>query len=186
MHMFDDTRAVDNADTRGSTRRSGRPAAVTGRVAAAAPLWRRFVACIIDGLLAMAPLAVVVLATHDGVLRSALVALALVAALLIGIGNGIVLVVRSGQSLGRRWFGIQVLDSHRMVPPDVWQVILRNIVGGVGFGIGWHPFGFLPGFMVIVSPWPIICYIPALIDRRWHRGLNDRWAHTVVIDLLKK
>ena len=158
----------------------------TRRVATAAPLWRRLVASIVDGLLALAPLAVVGLATNDGGLRSALVAIALLAALLIGIGNGIVLVARSGQSLGRRWLGIQVLDSHRMVPPDVWQVIWRNIVGGLGFGVGWHPFWFLPGFMVIVSPWAIICYIPAIIDRRWHRGLNDRWAHTVVIDLLKK
>jgi hypothetical protein len=36
---------------------------------------------------------------------------------------------------------------------------------------------------VVISPWPIICYAFAVTDKRWHRGLNDRWASTVVIDV---
>jgi hypothetical protein len=72
-----------------------------------------------------------------------------------------------------------------MQPPPVQQVILRCIFsGGFAAGVGWQPFAFLPGFMVIISPWPLICFIPAILDRRWHRGLNDRWAPTVVIDAL--
>lgn len=55
----------------------------------------------------------------------------------------------------------------------------------MGFGVGWQPFGFLPGLTLIVAPWPIIGYIPAIIDRRRRRGFLDRWAHTVVIELKK-
>jgi uncharacterized RDD family membrane protein YckC len=123
-------------------------------------------------------------ATAGGGPRTALVAIGVVAAFAIAIANDIALVARSGQSIGRRWLGICVLDSHTMLPPSVGQVIFRNFLAGAVFGIGWHPFAFLPGLMLIVGPWPIICYAPAVADRRWHRGLNDRWAHTVVIDVL--
>ena len=123
-------------------------------------------------------------ATAAGGPRTALVSLAVFAAIAIAIANDVALVARSGQSVGRRWLGICVLDSHTMKPPHVGQVIVRNIVGGASFGIGLQPFAFLPGLMLIIGPWPIICYAPAIADRRWHRGLNDRWAHTVVIDLL--
>jgi uncharacterized RDD family membrane protein YckC len=123
-------------------------------------------------------------ATAGGGPRRALVAIAFVAAIAIVIANDIALVARSGQSVGRRWLGICVLDSHTMLPPSVGQVIFRNVLGGAQFGLAWHPFSFWPGFMLIIGPWPIACYAPAIADRRWHRGLNDRWAHTVVIDVL--
>ena len=162
-----------------------RPGAATPptRAAAAAPLVRRFVAWLVDGALAGAPIVLALVATAGGGPRTALVSLAVVAAIAIGITNDIVLVARSGQSVGRRWLGICVLDSHAMQPPAVGQVIVRNIVGGASFGIAWHPFANL-ALIFVIGPWPIICYAPAVADRRWHRGLNDRWAHTVVIDLL--
>jgi RDD family len=154
------------------------------RVATAAPLWRRFVAWLVDGAIAAAPIVLAYAVTSSGGLRTVAMSVAFIAAITIAIVNGIVLVARSGQSIARRWLGISILDSHTMLPPHVGQVILRNFIGGSTFGIGWHPFAFLPSLMVIIGPWPIINYAPAIANRRWHRGLNDRWAHTVVIDLL--
>jgi RDD family len=151
------------------------------RVATAAPLWRRFVAWILDGLLALAPIGIALAISTSGP-RSVFMGLGFAASLLVAIGNDIVLVARDGQSIGRRLLAIKVLDSHSMSPPLVWQVIWRNIVGGAGFGFAWQPLAFLP-LLVVVGPWPIICYGFAVADRRWHRGLNDRWAHTVVIDV---
>jgi uncharacterized RDD family membrane protein YckC len=151
------------------------------RIATAAPLWRRFVAWVLDGLLPLVPI-LVAATTSRGHPRSVLTALAIATALLVAIANSIVLVARDGQSLGRRLLAIKVLDSHSMSPPSVPQVIFRNIIGGASFGLGWHPFAFLPLFLV-AGPWPFICYGFAVADRRWHRALNDRWAHTVVIDV---
>jgi hypothetical protein len=80
--------------------------------------------------------------------------------------------------------GIQIVDSYTMTPPSGWQVFGRNFLKHLlGVGMAWHPFGGIPGFVVIVGPWPIICFVPAVADRRWHRGLHDRWSHTVVIDV---
>ena len=151
------------------------------RVATAAPLWRRFVAWSLDGLLPLVPILIAAVPS-TGHPRSLLMALGIGTALLIAITNSIVLVARDGQSIGRRLLAIKVLDSHSMSPPGVTQVIFRNIIGGASFGFGWHPFAFFPGFL-IVGPWPFICYGFAVADRRWHRALNDRWAHTVVIDV---
>jgi hypothetical protein len=151
------------------------------RVATAAPLWRRFVAWILDGVLALVPIGIALVLSTGGP-RSVFIGLGLAASLLVAIANDIVLVVRDGQSVGRRLLAIRVLDSHSMSPPRLGQVILRNIIGGGAVGIGWQPVAFLPAFLVI-GPWPIICYGFAVADRRWHRGLNDRWAHTVVIDV---
>jgi uncharacterized RDD family membrane protein YckC len=151
------------------------------RVASPAPLWRRFVGSVVDGALAFAPLAVVLASTSDGGVRTALTWVAVLVSIAIVIVNDIVLVARRGQSLGRRLFAIQVVDGHTMRPPGLLAVLVRGFVGTLQFGYAWHPFG-LP-FMVLVGPWPVICYAPVLFDRQWRRGLHDRWSGTVVIDV---
>jgi len=148
-------------------------------VASAAALWCRLVAEVVDVCLDLCPLVLIV-----ALGRTVGSVLASIGVIAIVVVNEFVLVVRRGQSVGKRWLAIQIVDSHTMTPPGGWQVAWRNFLKNVQiFGIGWHPFGGVPGFMVIVSPWPIICYAPAIADRRWHRGLHDRWSHTVVIDV---
>jgi hypothetical protein len=154
----------------------------SGMVAAAAPLGRRFLAALIDFVLASAPITLaVILRLPLGAQPIAWIAVALASAS-IWIVNDLVSVARTGQSVGRRYLGIQVLDSHAMNPPTLGQVALRNLVAEAAIGIAWHPFTGIPMFFVL-GPWPLICYAPAVADRRWHRALHDRWSHTVVIEL---
>jgi hypothetical protein len=121
--------------------------------------------------LAFSPIGLVYVVTDPGGLRDMLALFALIATIVIAIANDIVLVARTGQSIGRKLCGISVLDSGTMLPPLTAQAFLRGVLGS---GAG--------GLVAVV--WLPICFIPAFIDRHWHRGLNDRWAHTVVIDLL--
>ena len=151
-------------------------------VATAASLARRFLAGLIDFALATAPITLaVILRLPLGAPPSAWIAVALASAS-IWIVNDLVVVARTGQSVGRRYLGIRVLDSHAMIPPTFGQVVFRNLVAEAAIGIAWHPFTSIPIFIVL-GPWPVICYTPAVKDRRWHRALHDRWAHTVVIDV---
>ena len=143
----------------------------TRRVATASPLWRRFAAWIADWALAFSPVGLVYVATDPGGLRDALELFALIATIVIAIANDIMLVARTGQSIGRKLCGIIVLDSRTMLPPLTEQAFLRCVLGTGAGGL-------------VAALWLPICFIPAFIDRQWHRGLNDRWAHTVVIDLL--
>jgi uncharacterized RDD family membrane protein YckC len=87
----------------------------------------------------------------------------------------------AGSSVGRRLFGMRVVDSTTMAPPRFGQIIWRYAVQSASFGFAWHPFG--SSLMLVVGPWPLICFAPALFDEHWHRGLHDRLAHTVVIDV---
>lgn len=150
------------------------------RAARPAPISRRFAAFVLDEVLVALPLIVAEVTRAS----NWTIALAFVASVVLSIANGVVLVVRSGQSVGRRVFALKVLDSNRMTPPGAWQVIWRNTLAGPGIGFAWHPISALPGFIVILSPWPLICYGTILFDRRWRRGLHDRWSRTVVVDAL--
>jgi hypothetical protein len=148
------------------------------RVAHPAPLTRRFAAWILDQALVLLPVVVAQVAGAPDVI----VVLLFIASIVIAIANSLVLVVRTGQSLGRRVFAVKVLDSNRMTPPGVWQVIWRDAVGGPGFGLPWRPISALPGLIVVLGPWPLICYGAVWFDQRWRRGVHDRWSHTVVVD----
>jgi uncharacterized RDD family membrane protein YckC len=103
----------------------------------------------------------------------------LIAVFAIYIVNEYVLVARTGQSLGKRLLAMRVVDSSTMRPPRVGQIMWRDIVMSGINGFGWHPFGGA----FVVSPWPIVVFAAALLDTQWHRGLHDRWAHTLVIDV---
>jgi uncharacterized RDD family membrane protein YckC len=150
------------------------------RAATAAPLTRRFVAWILDSAIVLIPAALALtIARHHG--PGLDVALLVVAAIVLAVINQLALVVRTGQSVGRRLFDIRVVDSTAMIPPRVGQVLWRNFIGGANVGILWHPIAALPN--VALGPWPLICYGFAVADGRWHRAVNDRWSHTVVIDV---
>jgi uncharacterized RDD family membrane protein YckC len=82
--------------------------------------------------------------------------------------------------LGKRLFAMRVVDSSTMRPPGRGQAFWRYGLRSAVVGIGWHPFG---GTIFTVGPWPFVCFAPALFDKQWHRGLHDRLAHTVVIDV---
>jgi uncharacterized RDD family membrane protein YckC len=150
----------------------------SSRVAHSAPVLRRFAAWVLDTVLVcLPPIVAVVAHASDWVLL-----VALFSAVLISIANDVVLVVRSGQSVGRRIFAVMVLDSKRMTPPGVWQVLWRNLLAGPGVGYAWHPISAWSGFIVVLGPWPFLCYGAIFFDRCWRRGLHDRWSGTVVID----
>ena len=158
----------------------------TRHVATAASLWRRFFALLVDSAFAFFPILCALAVSWVGGPRTALLVVGVLGSIAIAIANDIALVVRTGHSVGRRVFDIRVVDSSTMVPPSVGQVIFRNFIGGSVWGVVWHPIAAIPAFGIIVGPWPLICYGFAVADRRWHRGLNDRWAHTVVIDVRRE
>jgi hypothetical protein len=156
-------------------------APVIHRTATAAPLWRRFAAWIMDGALALAPFSLLWLVPVHGLPHAALGLLGVAATIAVASWNSIALVARCGQSLGLRWLGMQLLDSAKMTPPGIGQIVWRGFLGGMGIAFAWHPF-FLPRVALMINPWAIVCYAFAFTDQRWHRALYDRWAHTVVID----
>jgi len=107
-------------------------------------------------------------------------------ALVAAAMNDVALVVRSGQSTGRRLLGLRVVDSATMTPPRVGEVLWRNILAGANFGVVWHPVAALSALALTVGPWPVINYAFAVGDRGWHRALSDRWSRTVVIDVRRE
>lgn len=151
------------------------------RVATKASLLRRFVAALVDGALSFLPILLALIVSWAG--GPELYALGFLGLIAIVSANDIALVARTGQSIGRRLLGVRVVDISKMTPPKVGQVIFRTVLSGTGTGIAWRPIAALPAFGILIGPWPLICYGFAVADRRWHRGLNDRWAHTVVIDV---
>jgi uncharacterized RDD family membrane protein YckC len=152
------------------------------RVATKASLWRRFVAALVDGAISLLPILLALIVSWAGG-PDAVFALGFLGSLAIVIANDIALVARTGQSIGRRLLGVRVVDSSKMTPPNLGQVIFRTVLSGTGIGIAWRPIAAIPALGILIGPWPLICYGFAVADRRWHRGLNDRWAHTVVIDV---
>ena len=144
---------------------------------------RRLLAVAVDAAIyaaASAAFALVAAAT-DGFPHAVVTLAAVIALFAVFIGNEIVLVAGTGQSLGKRCTAIRVVDSRTGRLPFWQQVFWREVIRGAGFGYGWHPFAAL-GYFVVIGPWPIIDCVPAIADSRWHRALHDRWAHTVVID----
>ena len=154
-------------------------------VATPAPHRRRLVADVVDLGVDLSPVVVPAIAGHwlSGALFAACLVLFGVGSIAVVAVNEFVLVASRGQSVGKRLLGIQVVDSHTMIPPRGWNVVWRNAAKCLfGVGFAWTPLATVPGFMIVVGPWPLICFGPAFADR-WHRGLHDRWAHTVVIDV---
>lgn len=154
-------------------------------VAKAAPLHRRIAALVVDLGIDSSPILLLTAIGWfaDGALFGACVALFGIGAIAVVMINEYALVVSRGQSVGKRLLGIQVVDSHTMLPPHGWEVVWRNAAKSLfGGGFAWTPLAAASGFTIIVGAWPLICFAPAIADR-WHRGLHDRWAHTVVIDV---
>jgi uncharacterized RDD family membrane protein YckC len=152
-------------------------------VAASCSLSRRFIAWLLDSAILLSPVGTALALAPAAGSRGTLVLLALLCSLVIAIGNDWIFVVRTGQSIGRRILGVRVVDSATMMPARAGQVLLRSLVGGATVGIAWHPIAALPTLFVLLGPWPLICYGFAAADRQWHRALNDRWSHTVAIDV---
>jgi uncharacterized RDD family membrane protein YckC len=149
----------------------------------AAAIARRAGALALDLVIQTAPLLVALPLYHSttGVGRSLLWASASLLTLAISIVNSVVLVARTGQSLGKRRLAIRIVDRRTGQNPGVVQVIWREFLAGLHFGVAWHPVTGAP-FVVMVGPWIVIDGTPALFDPRWHRTLHDRWSNTVVID----
>jgi uncharacterized RDD family membrane protein YckC len=151
------------------------------RIATKASLWRRFVAALVDSAISFVPILLALIVSWAG--GPAVFGLGFLGLIAIVIANDIALVARTGQSIGRRLLGVRVVDTSKMTPPNLGQVIFRSVLSGTGTGIAWRPIAAIPSLGILIGPWPLICYGFAVADRRWHRGLNDRWAHTVVIDV---
>ena len=135
----------------------------TGRLCRSAPPPpRRLAAGVVDVVVDWSPLLLVALLSRSihGAVLAVLVVLGAAGVLAIVVVNEFVCVTRSGQSVGKRLLAIQVVDVHAMMPPDVGQLFWRNLLRSIQFGVVWHPFGTLTSFIVVVGPWPVICYAP--------------------------
>ncbi len=141
-----------------------------------APLPKRLFAGLVDCLLLALLLTPALLLDSSLLFLTALVAYFIV--------NDVIMVVKKGCSVGKLLTGLRITDARRDTNPSWRQATLRLVVVGVVLiGVPWHA-SFLPtGVVVLVSPWPLVCYGAIVFDRRTHRGLHDRAAGVVVVDL---
>jgi len=83
---------------------------------------------------------VVLLAGDSGALLAVglvLLGLALLVDIALIVWNRVVLVVRTGQSIGKRVCGLQVVDATSGLPPSVGPALLRELVGRVAGVVSW-------------------------------------------------
>ncbi|WP_068251219.1 RDD family protein [Janibacter corallicola] len=83
---------------------------------------------------------IVLLAGDSGALVAVglvLLGLALLVDIALIVWNRVVLVVRTGQSIGKRVCGLQVVDATSGLPPAVGPALLRELVGRVAGVFSW-------------------------------------------------
>ena len=83
---------------------------------------------------------IVLLAGDSGALVAVglvLLGLALLVDIALIVWNRVVLVVRTGQSIGKRVCGLQVVDATSGLPPSVGPALLRELVGRVAGVVSW-------------------------------------------------
>jgi uncharacterized RDD family membrane protein YckC len=142
------------------------------RTTTLAPLGRRFAARLIDGLLLVVVGFVLVVAFGDVRMSGGTYDVpgwAQWAMWLLAVTYEIVLVVSSGQTIGKRALGIRVADATTGAVPNLDQAVRRCVPT-------------LLQQVPIISALAWVLYAPVLWNGR-RQGMHDRLAGTVVVDL---
>ncbi|MDQ1045939.1 RDD family protein [Streptomyces sp. V4I2] len=92
----------------------------------------------------------------------------LVAALLY-IGYDTFMIVKSGQTLGKKWLGMRVANLDNGATPSVQSTLIRSAVL-------WIPFAFCCACI-----WTAISGGWSFFDKPYKQGLHDKAAKTVVV-----
>lgn len=110
---------------------------------------------------------------------------ALLAPMVVG-GWQLYLLARSGQTLPKRWFGVQVVNDHSQAPPSLLRVFYRESVGrwgiplGVAYGL-WRFTGAFPNLLLFVGLSGVMLLVDGLIGKRFKgRTGHDLLAGTSV------
>jgi uncharacterized RDD family membrane protein YckC len=141
-----------------------------------APLPRRVAAYMVD-VLVLVPFVVGAAASHGWSIGAYL--LLLVA---VQIVNQVVLVARTGQSIGKRLTGLRIVGFTNHRTPSGVQAFARWFVVSIAIGIAWRPGWLVGGWSITIGPWQLLCYGLVLLDPTTRRGLHDRIAGTIVVD----
>ncbi|WP_251093589.1 RDD family protein [Streptomyces sp. Caat 7-52] len=80
-----------------------------------------------------------------------------------------VMISRSGQTLGKKWFDLRVADLENGATPSVQTSLIRALVL-------WVPFAFC-----CACVWTAICGGWSFFDKPYKQGLHDKAAKTVVV-----
>ncbi|MEU4109930.1 RDD family protein [Streptomyces sp. NPDC027717] len=80
-----------------------------------------------------------------------------------------ILIARTGQTLGMRWFKMRVANLHDGATPSPQSSLIRALVL-------WLPFAFC-----CACVWTAICGGWSYFDRPYKQGLHDKAAKTVVV-----
>lgn len=89
--------------------------------------------------------------------------------------------LRTGQSIGKRWFGIRIAVPSGDVPNALQLVFFRRwTIVALAMATAWVFFQFTPGLAIVGAlSWPVIDGLAWLGPDR--RALHDQWAGTVVV-----
>ncbi len=96
------------------------------------------------------------------------------------------LLARSGQTLPKRWFGIQVVNHQSQAPPSLLRVFYRETLGRWGIPVGiayvlWRSTGAFPNLLLFVGLSSVTMLIDALMGQRFQgRTGHDLLAGTTV------
>ncbi|WP_217238700.1 RDD family protein [Streptomyces sp. AC555_RSS877] len=105
---------------------------------------------------------------NDDVEYSESLGQSLVAALLY-IGYDTFMIVKSGQTLGKKWLGMRVANLDNIATPSVQSTLIRSAVL-------WIPFAFC-----CACVWTAISGGWSFFDKPYKQGLHDKAAKTVVV-----
>jgi uncharacterized RDD family membrane protein YckC len=111
------------------------------------------------------------------------IGLPLVAVVLIG--DELFAVTRWGQTFGKWCLDIRIVRLRDGKPAGwygAWMRLLAlTLLSGIGPAFRYGHSGLL----FVVNPWIPICFAALLFDPQLRRGLHDRFAGTVVVDVRK-
>ncbi|MFI7504169.1 RDD family protein [Streptomyces sp. NPDC049687] len=80
-----------------------------------------------------------------------------------------ILIARSGQTLGKKWFGMRVANLDNGATPSVQTSLIRALVL-------WVPFAFCCACL-----WTLVAGGWSFFDKPYKQGLHDKAAKTVVV-----
>ncbi|EAW37366.1 pentapeptide repeat-containing protein [Lyngbya sp. PCC 8106] len=110
---------------------------------------------------------------------------ALLTPTLVG-GWQVYLLATRGQTLPKRWFAVQVIQTNSVAPPGLLRAFYRESVGRWGIPVGiayiiWRVTGAFPNLIILTGLSGLMILADGLIARRFQgRTGHDLWAGTRV------
>ncbi len=107
---------------------------------------------------------------------------------LVVAGSQLYLLARTGQTIPKRWFGVQVVNPSK-TPPGLLRAFYRESVGRWGIPVGiayiiWRATGAFPNLIVLTGLSGLMILADGLLARRLQgRAGHDLWAGTSVRDV---